>query len=243
MNKKLLLAIGLSSAAAAAHPDWTGTGEAGLIIADGNTETETANARLELGTTVNDWAHSAGLAGLYASTDGDSTAERWELFGESHYNFNERDFAFGAGRYENDEFSGFEYQATLSAGLGRHFISNDRTSLTATAGLGYKFFETRDAVDPLGNLLEAGDEDSEVIFRGTADFEHGFSETTSVINAFIVESGSSNTYVENALALQVKMSTKLALALGYTIRHNTDPSSGFEKTDKLTTINLVYDIN
>ncbi len=242
MKRKLLLAIGLSSAVAAAHADWTGTGEAGLIIADGNTETETANARLQLGTTVNDWEHTAGLAGLYASTGGDTTAERWELFGESHYNLNERDFAFGAGRYENDEFSGFEYQATLSGGLGRHFIDTDRTKLTATAGIGYKFFETRDAFDPLGNLLEAGDKDSEVVFRGTADFEHGFTETTSVVNALIVESGASNTYVENALALKVKMSTKLALALGYAIRHNTDPSSGFEKTDKLTTINLVYDI-
>lgn len=225
-----------------AHADWTGTGEAGLIIADGNTETETANARLELGTTRDDWTHSAGLAGLYASTGGDKTAQRWELFGQSDYGFSERDFVFAAGRYEDDEFSGFEYQASLSGGVGRHVIRNDRTHLVATAGIGYKFFETRDSFDALGSLLEAGDEDSEVIFRGTADVEHAFTDTTSLVNGLVLESGSTNTYVENALALKVKMSDVLALAVGYAIRHNTDPPAGFEKTDKLTTINLVYEI-
>jgi putative salt-induced outer membrane protein len=40
----------------------------------------------------------------------------------------------------------------------------------------------------------------------------------------------------------VKINTVLALALGYTVRHNTDPPVGFEKTDTLTTINLVYEM-
>ena len=47
---------------------------------------------------------------------------------------------------------------------------------------------------------------------------------------------------ENDLALQVKMTDVLALAVGYSVHHNTDPPAGFEKTDTLTTINLVYEI-
>lgn len=39
------------------------------------------------------------------------------------------------------------------------------------------------------------------------------------------------------------MNTRLALAVGYAVRHNTDPSEGFEETDTLTTVNLVYEIN
>jgi putative salt-induced outer membrane protein len=57
-----------------------------------------------------------------------------------------------------------------------------------------------------------------------------------------VEAGSNNTFVQNDLALQVKMTDVLALAVGYSVRHNTDPPLGFEKTDTLTTINLVYEI-
>ena len=30
--------------------------------------------------------------------------------------------------------------------------------------------------------------------------------------------------------------------VGFSVRHNTDPPVGFEETDTLTTINLVYEI-
>ena len=48
--------------------------------------------------------------------------------------------------------------------------------------------------------------------------------------------------MQNDLALQVKMTDVLALAVGFSVRHNTDPPVGFEETDTLTTINLVYEI-
>ncbi len=233
----------IMAAAAPAAADWSGQGEAGLVSSSGNTDTESGNARLEIANELGAWTHSVGATALFAKTDGEKTADRWELFGQSEYAITERNFGFAAGRYEEDEFGGFEYQASISAGLGHHFIDNDRTILTGTAGLGYKFYETPDVLDGSGNLLEPGEEDDELIFRGTVDFEHALTETTRVTNALVLESGSSNTYVENALALQVTMTDRMALALGYTIRHNTEVPAGFEKTDKLTTVNLVYEFD
>ncbi|HEY2590423.1 MAG TPA: DUF481 domain-containing protein [Steroidobacteraceae bacterium] len=52
--------------------------------------------------------------------------------------------------------------------------------------------------------------------------------------------GSANTYLENALALGVKINGSLSLALGYTIRNNSNPPGGLKHTDTLTTVNLVY---
>jgi putative salt-induced outer membrane protein len=40
----------------------------------------------------------------------------------------------------------------------------------------------------------------------------------------------------------LKITDVLALAVSYSVKHNTDPPPGFEKTDTLTTINLVYEI-
>ena len=57
-----------------------------------------------------------------------------------------------------------------------------------------------------------------------------------------MEAGSENTFVQNDIALQVKINGVLALAVGYSVRHNTDPQVGFEKTDTLSTINLVYEL-
>jgi putative salt-induced outer membrane protein len=38
------------------------------------------------------------------------------------------------------------------------------------------------------------------------------------------------------------MTDVLALAVGFSVRHNTDPPVGFEETDTLMTVNLVYEI-
>ncbi|MGH8185042.1 MAG: DUF481 domain-containing protein, partial [Steroidobacteraceae bacterium] len=101
---------------------------------------------------------------------------------------------------------------------------------------------TQDAFDDAGVLIEPGDTDSEAVFRGTLDFEHQFTETTSLLDKLIVEAGADNTFVQNDLALQVKMTNVLALAVGYSVRHNTDPPAGFEETDTLMTVNLVYEL-
>jgi putative salt-induced outer membrane protein len=91
-------------------------------------------------------------------------------------------------------------------------------------------------------LIEPGVSDSEVVFRGTLDYDHELTATTSVLDKFLVEAGSDNTFVQNDIALQVKITDVLALAVGYSVRHNTDPQVGFEKTDTLTTVNLVYEL-
>lgn len=240
--RRWFFAASLVAAAVPAHADWTGKGEAGLVIASGNTDTQTANASVQLTKETTDWKHTFGGAALYASDQDGKTANRWQLFGQSDWKFTERNFLFGAGRYEEDEFSGFEYQATASAGIGRRFIDSDRTKLVGSVGAGYKFFETRDSFDPdTGVLIEEGESDSEVVFRGTLDLDHKFTATTSLVNKFIVESGANNTFLQNELALQVKMTDVLALAVGYAVRHNTDPPAEFKKTDTLTTINLVYE--
>ena len=159
--------IVVAAAALAATPvyaDWSGKGEAGLVIASGNTETETANAKIQLANEIDQWKHQFGGAGLYASSEEEgTTARRWEAFAQSDYNFSPRTFWFAAVRYEDDEFSGFEYQAIVSSGLGRKFIDTDVTQFTGTAGVGYKFFETQDSFDDAGVLIEPGDNDSEVV--------------------------------------------------------------------------------
>jgi putative salt-induced outer membrane protein len=240
--KRVIFAGSLALLSAQGFADWTGQGELGLVVSKGNSETETANVKVEMSNEINDWKHTAGIVALYASQDDVDTAERWAIYGESDYSFTPKMYGFGAFRYEEDEFSGFDSQATFSGGVGRKFIDSETTKLSGTVGIGYRILETSDEVDDLGNVITRGDTENEAIGRGTVNFEHVFTETTKLINAFVVETGSSNTFAENATSLQVKMSDKLALSVGFTVRHNSEPPDGFVSTDKLTTINLVYQI-
>jgi len=249
MSRPLLLTPIVASLAFAfafsgeARADWTGKGEAGLALASGNTDSKNGNVKLDLADTVGLWKHAFGATAAYVATGGDTTGQRWEVHEQSDYNFSAKSFWFGAGRYEDDRFSGFNYQATLSTGIGRHFIDNATTKFTGTAGVGYKIFETQDVFDDTGTvLLQKGASDNEVVFRGTLDFTHKLTDTTKLLDKFLVESGSNDTFVQNDFGIQVQMTDVIALAAAYSVRHHTDPPLGFGKTDTLTTLNLVYEI-
>jgi putative salt-induced outer membrane protein len=71
-------------------------------------------------------------------------------------------------------------------------------------------------------------------------FKHKFNDVTSFENTSLIETGSNNTFLQNDAGLAVSMNEKLALKLGYQVRHNSDVSPGKENTDQLITTNLVY---
>src|SRR5688572_3003145 len=200
--RRCLFAATLLAAAVPAHADWSGKGETGLVVSSGNTDTQSANAKMQAINETPDWKLAFGGAVLYASDEEGKTANRWDVATQLDWNFTKRNFLFGAGRYEQDEFSGFKYQATASYGIGRRFFDTPTTRATGTLGAGYKFFETRDSFDEAGTLIEEGASDREVIFRATLDFDHQFTATTSFINRLIVESGADNTFVSNDASLQ-----------------------------------------
>ena len=227
-----LLAISLPAAA-----QWTGKGEAGVAVADGNTESTTANAKITIGRKVDAWEHAFGLAGLYVRSDGETSAERWESFLQTRYNFGSgRTYWFGGARYEQDEFSGFDYQGVLDTGAGHKFIDGEKTKLTGQVGIGYKFWES------LATLEAPRDKDGSVAGTAGLDFSHQLTDTTRVFNKFGAEITADNNFLQNEFGVAVKVSDRLALSLGYTVRHNTDPPEGFRKTDTLSTVNLVYEV-
>jgi putative salt-induced outer membrane protein len=219
---------GLASGAAAA--DWSGKGTFGGVLARGNTETETINLNLDVENKLDRWTHKAGASMLRTVTDDITSADRWELRGESQYSLTDRSYLFGALRYEDDAFTDYDYQATLSGGYGYRFIMNDTTKLEGQIGAGYREAEIR----------LTGEQQDGIIARGALDFEHKLTATTLIYDRFLVESGSDNTFVQNALGVEVKINDTFALGLDYAVRHNTDVLPGTDKTDQVLTANLVY---
>lgn len=217
-------------AMAPAHADWKGKGELGFVLSRGNSEAQTLNAKVDAGTEVGNWAHSLGFSALRATTANATTANRYELRGQTNYKLTERSYAFGALRYEDDRFSAFDYQATASAGYGYKFIDTATTKLTGQIGAGYRVTELR----------LTGEKENGVVARGDVMFEHQLTATTKIFDKFLVESGSSNTFLQNELSIQVKMSDALALSVAHAVRHNTEVPVGVRRTDQLTTANLVF---
>jgi len=224
------LAGGLLAAGTASAGDWSGKGALGGVLARGNTETETVNANIDVQDVVDRWTHKFGASILHTTTNDIASADRWEARAASNYALDERSYLFGTFRYEDDRFTDFAYQATLAGGYGYHLIATDATKLDTELGIGYRQTELR----------ISGEQDDDVIFRGAVNYEHKLTGTTLIYDKFLVESGSSNTFLQNQLGMEVKIAETFALGLDYAVRHNTDVLPGTEETDQVFTVNLVY---
>jgi putative salt-induced outer membrane protein len=228
--KGFAAALSLLAAIPADAGDWSGKGELGGVLARGNTDSETINGKIDLSREVARWTYQTGFSILRTVNDGVKSANRWELRGESDYRLSERSFVFGTLRYEDDEFTDYNYQATASLGYGYKLIDSEKTTLAGKVGVGYRRSELR----------LSGDTQNDPIVRAALDYSQQLTETTQITDKFLVESGSDNTYMQNVLSLAVKMNESLALGLSYELRHNTDVLPGTEKTDQILTANLVF---
>lgn len=240
-----VLVIGAPLAARADDlpPGWSGKGQAGYVMSRGNSDTDAANAKLDLNLVKQDWKHALSLDALFGRSAGITSAERWDARLQSDYTINTRVFAFGALAYQRDWFSGFQYQASASVGLGHKFFDSSTTKLSAQAGVGYRSSRQETLLKDADGAVFAripGESQAEVVGTAGVDFMHQFNDSTKLLDKLVVESGSSNTFVKNDLSLEVKMNRKLALAAAYSVLHNTAPAPGVKRTDTITTLNLVY---
>ncbi len=231
MIRNILAVLPLALLALPVQADWQGKGELGGVLTRGNTDTKSLNARLDMTRDTEQWRHMAGFSVLRSTNDDVTSADRWELRGESDYRLTQRSYLFGALRYEEDRFTDFDYKATAAFGYGYKFIDRESTKLDARLGVGYRRSELR----------ISGETEEDAILRGAIDFAHQLTETTRIVDGFLIESGSNNTFLQNVLGIEVKINAALALGLNYEVRHNTDVLPGTKKTDQLLTANLVFE--
>ncbi|MFT3907057.1 MAG: DUF481 domain-containing protein [Steroidobacteraceae bacterium] len=228
----------LALGSAAAHAEWKGKGEAGVVVARGNTDTDTVSLKLDMTDEVDQWKHALSLAALRAATDGDTSANRVTAGWQSDYKFSDRAFTFGALRYEKDKFSGFSYQASVTGGFGYNFIATEQVKFSGQVGAGYRRSESDDSATPPNEIS------NNAIITAGLDFEDAFTATTKLIDKLAVESGADDTLVSNVVGVEVKMSDKLALSVGIDARYHSSPPDvdgvPSKKLDTLSTVNLVY---
>ena len=209
----------------------------------GNSDADSFNAMLDLFLVADAWKHELTVDGLYGKSAGIVAAERWDARLQSNYNITTSLFAFGALSYINDRFSGFVYQTSATGGLGYKFVNTDSTKLSLQAGVGYQNLKPETLIkDDDGAVIERDPQESQsdIVGTGGIDFEQDFNKNTKLTDKLIVLSGSTNTSITNNLALNVKMSKKLSVAIGYGIIDNTNPPQGTRNLDQTTTVNLVY---
>jgi putative salt-induced outer membrane protein len=221
---------------------WVGKGQLGFLASQGNTQSTSANAAIDMSLLLDPWEHKLHLDGLYGKSAEVVSAEKFEAGWQSQYSVSPDFYGYGALRYEHDLFSGFQYQASETVGAGYKIFNTPDTKLSVQVGIGFR--ELRPEL-----LTKEPDGSTERTLQGTdngavgtfgLDYTQAFTSTTSLSNKLLVEAGSGDTLITDSVALTVKMSTRLALSLGYSLQDNTKPPGGLKKIDSVETINLVF---
>jgi putative salt-induced outer membrane protein len=227
----LCLALSAGAQAEEAKKDlsWNAAAELGFIKTSGNSETETLNAKFNSETSYNLWTHKLLLEALKSASDDVRSAEKYRVEAQSDYALNDASYAFGLANWENDNFSGLNYQAAAVIGYGYKALDTDTMKLSFEAAPGYRITED-----------ENNNTEEDAIIRLAEIFSWTISETSTLDQNLKVESGDSNTETRFGVALTNQINGSLSMKVGYNIKHNSDVAPGADKTDRETAITLVY---
>jgi len=210
---------------------WSGKGALGYTSTSGNTDSTNLNANLQVGYEILRWKHSLQVAVIWAETDSDKSADSKSVRERTEYSLGEKSYTFGQARYEDDKFSGYDYQASIVAGFGSRFIDNETQLLDLSVGAGYRQSKEDESGDTEGGIIATTD----------LKYEYRFNENATFSETALIETGSDNTYMESETALINRINGNLYSKISYLVKHNTDVPDDTDKTDTITSISLVYE--
>jgi len=210
---------------------WTGVGELGYVKTSGNTDSSALNLKLEFVKTTEHWRYRFAGTALTTSEDGTKDNERYTAEAQADRKLNDKSYVFGVYRYDADKFGAYDPSQSVTAGYGRQLMNSEKHILKGEIGAGYR--SQKETI--------TGEKFDDAIIRILLDDSWQIFETTAWTNRLLIETGSNNTFTQWNTGVAVSMTEKFALKLGFELRNNTTvPPGDSEKTDTVTSANLVY---
>jgi len=244
---KLAVFAGAMTIALPAHAQddengWSGEGSLSAGVTTGNTETTDIGLGVDVTRTMNVWKVGVQATADYGETDGEETKNRIFLGTNLDRQINDRLFGFGQLSYEADEFSGFESRAFIGGGLGYEVLNGDATQWTVRGGPGLKIDETEDTIQLIGGIptVVAGETQESFSVTAQSNFAHAFNDNVAFTNDTTVLYADVSTQIGNVSALTAALTDAFSARISFEVRHDTDPVAGFEDTDTISRVSLVY---
>jgi len=127
---------------------FTASAQFGLLYLTGNTRSADIKTGLDLRFEKDLWRSSFIFDLLVKKTEKESennkglktTGHKWSVVSQTNYTLNpmNKNYIYGNVFYEENRFSSFDSQSSMSAGWGRRWFENKQTSFDADIGPGFK---------------------------------------------------------------------------------------------------------
>jgi putative salt-induced outer membrane protein len=201
----------------------------GYVGTSGNTDTQTYNTEVLVEYRTSSWLHNVKAQGLATQENNVTRAERYFFENKSDYNLGDDQYWFIQGSYNDDRFSGFDFQATTATGYGRFLSNTDRFRLQLYGGAGYR--ENKRLNLP---------SDGQAIVSLGQNLRWRLNSTATITQSFTSEIGDDLTVSRFELALVSNILGRVATRIAFQARNNSSPPLGATSTDTQTSVSLVY---
>jgi len=214
---------------------WKGDVQFGYVATSGNTETTNLNGKLNIEKIHKKWIHLFSAAAFSTSDNNQTTAERFKLEYQADRKFTDTKYFFLNTTYEEDKFSGYDYQATLTGGYGQRLYNANKMTFDAEIGAGMRQSEL-DPEPVTGNVVE----ESEAMVRLAAKYLWQIEEKRSVISELTIDAGEETTITNFELGFVTMIAGDLSFKAAYIAKYTSDVPADKENLDTIVSLNLLY---
>jgi putative salt-induced outer membrane protein YdiY len=231
------------------RPMLAGSVELGVLYKTGNTHSADMKTGIDLRVEKERWLSLLNIDLLIKKTDiadadtdeihFKTTDKKWTIASQTNYNLNniEKNYIYGAVWYEENDFSGFINQSSVSTGWGRHWYKTNKASLWGDIGPGFKRDEFRASDDEPVSTVTSW------IMQVQALYIRKLGENIE-LKQYLSAKKAIKTNVNSTYKAQTSLTTKLIstlqLKFSFTVNYNTDVEDDKKNVDTQTTVTLVY---
>ncbi|NIA67497.1 DUF481 domain-containing protein [Pelagibius litoralis] len=209
---------------------WSGNIDVGGVARSGNTENAGVSAGAEVVYEAAPWKHLASASFDYLRTRSETEAQAFEAEYQLHYDLTERTFVYGLAHYDDDRFSGFDYEFTSSTGLGIRLIDDEAFEWTLAAGPSLRVFQKSDR----------GSTETAPGVRISNDLAWNISETATLANDTEIRLDRERSEIENETSLTLQIIDSLAGKFSFIANYRSPVPDDTEELDTTTKASLIY---
>jgi len=217
------------------EPLWKGSLGLAYLATSGNTDTQTLGLDFRMERRPVPWGFEVYANFNSAEENETKTSERYLAGGRAIRTLSDRWEYFAGLRFEKDQFAGFDLLSLAETGVTYKALTGPKYLLSFDGGL---TFTDEDRIEPEPDVSFVGG------IAGLA-FEWKISDNSSLIERLIFYPNfdeSSDWRLASDTGLQVAMNSRLAVKLGFEIRHRNKPIGDNDSTDTATKVSLVYNL-
>ena len=257
MNHKLLsaaiccmplIAVAEEATAPKAKSPYTASAELGMLFKTGDTKSADVKAGFDFTHEAAAWKSTLNLGVLVKKSEEEdengedhfeTSDQKWTVVGQTNYTIDKAspNYIYGNASYEDDRFSSFDNQSSISAGWGRRWYETEKTTLDADIGPGFK----RDVVSATDTDPE--EINTAFIVQAQALYTRELNEHVLFKQLFVAKyapkSDANSTYKART-SISTKLLETLQLKFSFTVDYNTDVDEDKENLNTETAMTLVY---